>query len=309
MAPATPIVCAAYLVPMWSAIAWKLATSQWTSGATLLTLCAALAGVLWAGYYILVSGIRRYLIRSDEVDLLMQELRDRNNEVEALRAAAAADLETRSAVFASASHDLRQRIYALKLFANTGAAKEGMTSPLRRMAAVVEELEVFVTEILQFVQFENPRAQKSIEVTPLQEVLQGIELQFEFVAAEKHARLRTRATKLCVRTDAVMLGRILENLVSNALKATNKDVLVVARKRRGSVCLEVWDQGRGIDTDLLHPASSHVSVGIRGPQDGFGLGLTIVRRLAKKLGYTIEVHSRASHGTRVRIVIPRDSVV
>ena len=122
LAPASPLICAAYLVPMWAAMACMLAASDWASGSTLLALSAALAGVLWSGFYIIVSGVRRNLIRSDEADLLMRELRKRNDEVESLRAAAAADLETRATVFASASHDLRQRVHALELLAHVSAA-------------------------------------------------------------------------------------------------------------------------------------------------------------------------------------------
>lgn len=311
LAPASPVICAAYLVPMWTATAWMLSLSDWASGSVLLALAAALAGVLWSGFYIVVSGVRRHLIRSDEVDLLMGELRARNNEVEVLRAAAAADLETRAAVFASASHDLRQRIHALKLLAHasTGAGT-GATSPLRRIASVVEELEVFVTDVLQFVRFDSGSRVERLTAVPLQEVLQGIELQFEAVATGGNLRLRTRATTLCIRTDAVMLGRVLENLVSNALKFTRKDVLVAARRRGDDVHLEVWDQGDGLVLERFEGRTNQLSsAGQRSGQEGFGLGLMIVRRLVEALGYRIELFSKPMCGTRVRIVVPSRNVL
>ncbi len=311
LAPASPVICAAYLVPMWGTTAWMLSVSDWASGSVLLALAAALAGVLWSGFYIVVSGVRRSLIRSDEVVLLMRELRERNNEVEVLRAAAAADLETRAAVFSSASHDLRQRVHALNLLAHASAgASIRATSPLRRLASAVEELEVFVTDVLQFVRFDSGSRVERLTDVPLQEVLQGIELQFEAVAAERNVRLRTRATSLCIRTDAVMLGRVLENLVSNAMKFTRKDVLVAARRRGGDVCLEVWDQGDGLDPARFEGRTGRGSSGgLRSRQEGFGLGLVIVRRLVEALGYRLEIFSKAECGTRVRIVIPSSNVL
>lgn len=305
LAPASPVICAAYLVPMWSAVAWMLAASDWVSGSTLLVLTAALAGVLWSGSYIIVSGVRRNLIRSDEADLLMRELRERNREVESLRAAAAADLETRAAVFASASHDLRQRIHALKLLAHVSASEAAAKSPLRRLVATIEDLERFVTDVLQFVRFDSESGPERLSIVPLQEALQDIELQFEALALRRNVRLRTRATRLSVRTDAVMLGRVLENLVSNAIKFTRKDVLVAARKRGEDICLEVWDQGEGLDPNRLNgEATSWPRANSSDIPEGFGLGLMIVHRLAEALGYRIEIRSTASRGTLIRLVIP-----
>ncbi len=305
LAPASPVICAAYLLPMWGAMAWMLAASDWASGSTLLALSAALAGVLWSGFYIVVSGVRRNLIRSDEADLLMRELRERNSEVESLRAAAAADLETRAAVFASASHDLRQRVHALKLLAHVNAADAAATSPSRRLVSTIEDLEGFVTDVLQFVRFDSESSAERLSPVPLQEVLQGIELQFEALALQRSVRLRTRATRLCVQTDAVMLGRVLENLVSNAIKFTRKDVLVVARRRSEDICLEVWDQGKGLDPNRLNGGAIHRSGSSSSDHpEGFGLGLMIVRRLVEALGYRIEIRSTASRGTLVRLLIP-----
>jgi len=310
LAPASPVICAAYLVPMWCAMAWMLAASDWASGSILIALSAALAGVLWCGFYIIVSGVRRNLVGSDETHLLMRELQERNSEIELLRAAAAADLETRATVFASASHDLRQRIHALKLLAHVSAADAAVKSPLRRLVSTIEELEGFVTDVLHFVRFDSDRRTDRLSAVPLQEVLQGIELQFESLAIQRSARLRTRATTLRIRTDAVMLGRVLENLVSNALKFTRKDVLVAARRRRGDVCLDVWDQGDGLDSSWLEGATVRkAGAGSRPDQDGFGLGLMIVRRLVDTLGYQIEVRSTATRGTLVRVVIPMQHVL
>jgi signal transduction histidine kinase len=295
---------------MWIATGWMLLSSDWASARVLVVLSAAFGGVMWSAFYIVVSGVRRYLVRSDEVDLLMTTLRDRNAEVEKLRYIAAADLETRSAVFASASHDLRQRIHAIKLLAHSpGASTAAAERPklMQRLAAAIEDLEVFVTDVLHFVRFDSEAKPPERRKVHLQDVLQRIEVQFEEVAASRHVGLRTRTTRLAVRTDPVMLSRVVDNLVSNSVKFTRKGVLVSARRRSADVHLEVWDQGPGISAESLSaraPAQAWEPT-----RDGFGLGLLIVRRLSDALGYRVDIHSRPGRGARIRVVIPASDVL
>jgi signal transduction histidine kinase len=138
-------------------------------------------------------------------------------------------------------------------------------------------------------------------------MLQRIAVQFEEVAASRQVGLRTRATRIAVRTDPVMLSRVLDNLVSNGVKFTRRGVLVSARRRNADVHLEVWDQGPGIFSDSLAaqaPADTWAPT-----RDGFGLGLLIVRRLSEALGYRVDIHARPGQGTRVRVVIPASEVL
>ena len=311
IAPASPVICAAYVVPMWIATGWMLLSSNWASAGALIVLAAAFGGVIWSASYIVVSGVRRYLVRSDEVDLLMKKLRDRNVEVERLRKVAAADLETRSAVFASASHDLRQRIHAIKLLAHSsptsGAAAADRSKLMRRLSESIEDLEVFVTDVLHFVRFDSDVKPPERRKVLLQDMLQRIAVQFEEVAASRQVGLRMRATRIAVRTDPVMLSRVLDNLVSNGVKFTRRGVLVSARRRNADVHLEVWDQGPGTFSDSL--AVQALADTWAPTRDGFGLGLLIVRRLSEALGYRVDIHARPGQGTRVRVVIPAREVL
>jgi len=314
IAPASPVISAAYLIPMWLATAWMLLHSEWASASVLVVLAAALTGILWCAYYIVVSGVRRYLVRSDEVDLLMKQLRERNAEVEALRKTAADDLETRTAVFASASHDLRQRIHALKLLAHSlsvsAAGATAVPKTIKRLVGVIEDLEVFVTDVLHFVRFDSNARPPERRTLALQEVMQEVELAFEDVAAAKMIRLRTRPTAISLITDRVMLLRVIENLVSNAIKFTRGGVLVAARRRGAEVHIEVWDQGPGLGTASLEAASpQQAELETKGPDEGFGLGLLIVRRLSAALGYRVQVYGRRGRGTRVRVVVPTSDVI
>jgi signal transduction histidine kinase len=230
IAPASPAICVVYLVPLWFVTTYMLLRTDWVSAGTFMVLLAALAAVLWSAFYIVVSGVRRYLVRGDEVDLLVAELRDRNAEVEGLRTTAAHDLETRSAFFASASHDFRQRVHAMKLLAQAGLsdAPEMERSPLARLSSVVEDLETYMTDVLEFARLESASVVPDRTAVRVQQVFQRIELQFEDICSAKRVDLRVQATSLSLRTDSAMLVRILENLVSNAVKFTRGRVLLGA---------------------------------------------------------------------------------
>ena len=314
IAPASPAICVVYLVPLWLVTTYMLLHTEWVSAGTFMILLAALAAVLWSAFYIVVSGVRRYLVRGDEVDLLVAELRDRNAEVEGLRTAVARNLETRSAFFASASHDFRQRVHAMKLLAQAGLADTPQMeqSPLARLAAVVEDLETYMTDVLEFARLESTALAPDRTVVRLQQTFQRIEVQFEDIASAKKVELRVRATSLSLRTDAAMLVRILENLVSNAIKFTRGRVLLAARTDGGAVHVEVWDRGPGIPLDCVDKVFDAFYQGqpaVEDAMEGVGLGLAIVKRLADVLGYRIEVMSSPGRGTLMRLLIPAEDVV
>jgi signal transduction histidine kinase len=316
IAPASPAICIAYLVPIWVVTAYLLLHTSWASGGTFVVLLTALAAVLWSAFYIVVSGVRKNLVRGDEVDLLVAKLRERNAEVEGLRNAAAKTLATRSTFFASASHDFRQRVHAMKLLAYSAqvdtAAHGNEKSPLARLGEVVEDLETYMTDVLEFARLDSASLNAERRNTRLQDIFQRIDVQFEDVATERNVDLRIRATPATVCTVPAMLVRILENLVSNAIKFTRGRVLVSARRYGGDLRIEVRDRGIGIApacVDKVFDAFYQAHDAAGGPSDGVGLGLAIVKRLAEALGYRVEVISQLGRGTLMRVIIPSADLV
>ena len=310
MAPASPATCVVYLLSLWLAMAYKLGQADWVGMGTFAVLMVASASILWMTFHTVVGGVRRYLVRSDEADMLVHELRKRNEEVEGLRSAAARELAARSAFFASANHDLRQRLHAMKLVAHSGSGAtpthDGQRGSLTRVAELVDDLESYMTHVLEFARLETIGPSPAWQRFPLQRIFQQLEIGFEDVAATKGVDFRTRATRLTLHSDPGVLLRILENLVSNAIKFTNGRVLLAARRRSVGIVVDIVDQGPGIPPEHRDLVFDAFFQGVNQSPDekGVGLGLAIVKRLATALGYRIEVHSRQGRGTLMRLVIP-----
>ncbi|ADO69287.1 Sensor protein [Stigmatella aurantiaca DW4/3-1] len=146
---------------------------------------------------------------------------------------------------------------------------------------------------------------------------QVVEVNLSEVAEDVHAILQTRAEEkgillredipagLQLRTDRLLLGQVLQNLVDNAIKYTPTGTVgVQAREAGGDVCITVEDTGRGIAPDLLpvifdmYKRSEHVS-------PGRGVGLAVVKTIVSFLGGTIKAESELGKGSRFIVSLPR----
>lgn len=316
VAPGSPTTAILYLMFLWVPVSFRLLDATWLDQPTFVALVAALLAVLAGSFRVVVRGVRRYLLRSDEVDLLVGELRERNAEVERLHRSSAEEVLTRSAFFASASHDFRQRVHAMKLLAQIGVRDLDPGHPghasLVRLTGAVDDLEFYITNVLEFAQLESTTLSAKRSREKLQDIFQQIAVEFEQIAAENHVDVSVRATAIVLSTDSKLLLRILENLVSNAIKFSRGRVLIAGRRRAEGVFIEVWDQGSGIPPDALEavfePFKQAHDIS-RDPTKGVGLGLAIVRRLTDALGYQIKMASRPGRGTLVRVIVPPQDVV
>jgi CheY-like chemotaxis protein/anti-sigma regulatory factor (Ser/Thr protein kinase) len=113
-------------------------------------------------------------------------------------------------------------------------------------------------------------------------------------------------TRVVVRTDPLLLERILRNLVVNAIRYTDQGrILVGCRRRSDGIALQVWDTGRGISSAHLGEIFEEfrqLENPARERGKGLGLGLAIVRRLCELLGHRVGVRSRVGHGSMFEVV-------
>jgi signal transduction histidine kinase len=317
MWPTVPIAAILYLVTTWPPFFLRLYQVGWVPGPVLLVLALGVGAVIWACVYLEISQVQPILNRSDEVELLLAKLRDTNrelnqvnHELDSMRRDAASALETRSMFFSSATHDFRQRLHAMKLLAHsaiddTGSGSKAYT-PLRRLTDAVEDVEFYITDVLDFAKLEGgPLSPIKRDVT-LQAIFHELDLNFEEVATAQKVVLTFRATDVLLRTDPTMLQRILENLISNAIKFTRSGVLVAARRRNGCVAIEVWDQGGGIPTELQSQifVPFYQAPTVAAEKVGVGLGLAVVKRLADSLGCEMQVRSRIGRGSVMTVLVP-----
>ena len=233
------------------------------------------------------------------------ELAERNREVERANLA-------KSRFLAAASHDLRQPLHALNLFA---AQLGDQTDPaerarlVARIDAAIESMNELFNALLDISKLDAGVLAPDIAEFPVGHLLGRIETTFAATAREKGLRLGVVPSRAWVRSDAILLERILLNLVSNAIRYTSRGGVIVGCRRRGdSVRIEVWDSGIGVAEDQqrnIFGEFYQVGAPASGERAGLGLGLSIVDGLCRLLGHPIDLASRPGKGSRFAVAVPR----
>jgi signal transduction histidine kinase/CheY-like chemotaxis protein len=225
--------------------------------------------------------------------------------------------QAKSRFLAAASHDLRQPMHALSLFvgqlrASRTPAERGAL--VQRIEQAVGSLSDLLDQLLDLSKLEAGAVQALQEDFAIRDTLAVIETQFAPLARAKGIELRMRASRASIRSDPLLVQRILLNLVANAIRYTDQGGVLVGCRRRGErLRIAVWDTGCGIPDDrrddvfrefvqLGGPERRHSS-GIEGPM-GLGLGLAIVARLSDLLGTRIELFSHIDRGSMFAFELP-----
>lgn len=240
---------------------------------------------------------QRVAQKSAELLRNMEKLALAKAEAEAANAA-------KSRFLAAASHDLRQPLQALGLFA---ASLAGQTDPLHirrlvgRINQSVEALEKLFSGVLDVSRLDAGVQAVERRPFPVQEVFARIAVEFLPQAQERGLRLRVRPTGEWAESDPLVFERILRNLVSNAIRYTECGGVLLACRRRGRrLSIEVWDTGIGIgeaDREKVFEEFFQVGNAARDRSKGLGLGLAIVRRLADLLGEKLTLRSVPGRGS------------
>jgi PAS domain S-box-containing protein len=219
----------------------------------------------------------------------------------------------KSRFLAAASHDLRQPAHALGLFV-AGLAALPNDAPTRQlvngMDACVKAMQDMLDGFFNLSRLDPDSMQTSVTAFPIEAVFEQLRNSFASAASEKGLRLRVRPSLAWVQSDSNLLHRILLNLVSNALRYTEKGaVLVACRPSRDGrhVRLEVRDSGLGIHPrhhrdifneffQLANPARDRLR--------GLGVGLSIVDRACRVLGYPLALRSALGSGSCFSLSVP-----
>jgi two-component system, sensor histidine kinase len=217
----------------------------------------------------------------------------------------------KSHFLASASHDLRQPLHALNLFV---AQLQDESNPAERsrlvgrIEAAVSSMNELFGSLLDMTKLDAGILEPSVTEFPIGRLFGRIETTFTEVARAKGVRLRAVSTRMSIRSDAILLERMLMNLVSNAVRYTQHGGVVVGCRRRGNeLRIDVCDTGPGIPEEQQRKifAEFYQYAAPEADRRGsLGLGLAIVDRLGRLLGHAVELYSRPGRGSRFSISVP-----
>ncbi|AWK88163.1 PAS domain S-box protein [Azospirillum thermophilum] len=264
---------------------------------------------LWDGGPIVdeTGAIAEYqAVGRDINDRKLVEQRLRLAKEEAERATA-----SKSRFLAAASHDLRQPMQSLFLFAavlrdHVDAVGREQLVHLERS---LEALKGLLDSLLDVSKLDAGLVKPQIEEFPLGLVLEELDAAYKPVADRQGLGWSIAGCDGTVRSDRVLLARLLRNLVENALRYTQEGAIAIRCRVDGAdLLIEVEDTGIGIPADQRDQIfEEFVQVGNieRNRQQGLGLGLAIVRRLARLLGCRIDLHSEVGKGSVFCVRVPR----
>ncbi|MDQ2103291.1 PAS domain-containing protein [Azospirillum isscasi] len=216
----------------------------------------------------------------------------------------------KSKFLAAASHDLRQPVQSLYLFAAAlGDRLQGHPSLplLDNMRQALDTLKGLLDGLLDMSRLESGKIAANPAEVRLGQILGRLVAEYAPRAAQKGLELRAVPTRAWVRTDPSHLERILRNLIENALRYTRQGRILIGCRRSGPdrLRVEVWDSGVGIPADRLEDIFEEFTQ-IQGNGDrGLGLGLAIVKRLSKLLDHRVRVRSKEGIGSVFSVELPR----
>jgi signal transduction histidine kinase/CheY-like chemotaxis protein len=215
----------------------------------------------------------------------------------------------KSRFLAAASHDLRQPLQALGMFVDQ--LREHMKTAeggrlVERIDVAVGAMNELFNALLDISKLDAGVLSTNVTTIPIARLLRRIEDTFVGAAREKGVSFRVVSSTAWVRSDVILLERVLLNLVSNAVRYTSSGGIIIGCRRTGQhIRVEVCDTGPGIPEDQrrnIFGEFYRISQG--DTHSGLGLGLAIVERLCKLLNHPIELASVVGKGSRFSVVVP-----
>jgi PAS domain S-box-containing protein len=218
----------------------------------------------------------------------------------------------KSRFLATASHDLRQPLQAIRLI-NASMQKLTVQTPdlselARQQQVAIDSMTSLLNALLDISRLESGAIEPQLSPVGLAAAFSDLAREFDPAAQAKGLRLIFAETRIVVSTDRILFTQLLQNLIGNGLKYTEQGFVRVSQQNEAdAVLLNVEDSGIGIPADKLERVfDEYYQIGAQGSQRlGVGLGLAIVREVSRVLGYSVAVASKVGEGTCVSVRIPR----
>lgn len=245
-----------------------------------------------------------------------QQLRFRNEalarELTVQRDAAEQAYLAKARFLAAASHDLRQPMQALSIFHELLHREMPASGPgselLSNARKAADAMNTLLDSLLDVSKLDASVVEPDCSAFAVQTLLDQMKTEFGAIAEHKEIRLRIAPCSAIIVSDRVLLGQVLRNLVSNAIRYTSSGrILVGCRRQKGRLAIEVFDTGIGIARDQ-HAAifAEFYQVGnkARDRQQGIGLGLAIVDRIVRLLEHPLTLCSEPGRGSCFAVIVP-----
>lgn len=291
-------------------------------------MAVALAGgpVMWpalflTGVYYTLTGMqartadratRRSIALKLENDRLVSQLRAESQRALAAQEAAEKADRDKSRFLAAASHDLRQPLHAMGLFLESlqrSPLNDHQLTVLGHAHAASGAAAEMLTTLLDYSRLEAGVVKVRPDAFAVQPLLTALEQEFGVQADTAGLVYRTRETSAAAFADRSLVGLVMHNFISNALRYTAKGGVLIACRTRGKrLALEVWDTGPGIPRsqwDNIFKEFHQLGNPERDRRKGLGLGLAIVQRLAREMNTSVEVLSQPGRGSVFRLWLDR----
>jgi len=235
--------------------------------------------------------------RTAELELAQRQLLNAKNIAED-----AADSKTR--FLAAASHDLRQPLHALDMYLGALSNQESVSVRqhiLSQMEKSASELGELLSTLFDISRFDSNVVDVSTKVFGINEVIDGLSLEFSELSELMARPLKIRPSIAVVESDPILIQRIIRGLVANGLRHAEKGrVLVGFRSRAEYIRCEVWDSGQGIlesEHDKVFEEFCQLKNSNRDRQKGLGLGLALIKRMCTALDLPLGMKSEVGRGS------------
>lgn len=246
----------------------------------------------------------------NRVEKRTRELKEVNVALSAAKKEAEFANDSKTKFLAAAGHDLMQPFNAASLFASLleqkATSKELMdlSHNLVQSLANAEEL---LTMLLDMTKLESGRLIANKQAFNLSEIMTPLINEFSMIAKEKGLALRYVKTNVIVFSDKKLLRRIVQNLISNAIRYTKTGRILVGIRRSGEfIKLAICDTGPGIAIENQQVIFEEFSqLNSEHSSHGLGLGLTIVDKISNLLGHTVQLDSVVDKGTCFTVLLPK----
>lgn len=216
---------------------------------------------------------------------------------------------------AAAGHDILQPLNAARLYSSTLVERLGDSDNkqvVHNIDSSLESVETILGAVLDISRLDTGAMKPQLASFPLNELLVRVMTDFAPVAREKNLRFTVLPTSVFVRSDPNLLRRLIQNLVSNAIKYTREGRVLVGVRRRGDhAVIHILDTGIGIPSTKFRTVFrefARLEEGARAAS-GLGLGLSIVDRISRVLKHPVEIASSPGGGTQFRVELPQETNV